>query len=79
MSDLVRTQIDGFLMHRLIFNVFFRGIISGLQVVGKNLAAGLIMLFIGIFYGAIAIMMFAALVKVSAKSQWAPGLMFLVL
>ena len=36
------------------------------------------MLFIGIFYGAIAIMMFAALVKVSAIFHWAPGLIFSV-
>ena len=38
------------------------------------------MLFVGIFYGALAIMMFAALVKVPVSDipQWAPGLMFSV-
>lgn len=40
------------------------GVISGLTVVGKNVAAGLIMIFVGIFFGVLAVISFAILIKV---------------
>lgn len=42
----------------------FSGIISGFGVVGHNLAAGLFMIFVGIFFALEAIISFAVLVKV---------------
>ena len=47
--------------------VYFSGIITGLTTVKLNVAAGLIMIFIGIFFGLLAIISFASLVKVH---QW---------
>lgn len=49
---------------------FFSGIIAGLGVVGKNLAAGLIMIFVGIFFALLAVISFAVLVKVSIGKKW---------
>jgi hypothetical protein len=48
----------------------FSGIIGGLAVVGKNVAVGLIMIFVGIFFGAMAILNIALLVKVT-RELWA--------
>ena len=49
---------------------FFSGIIAGLGVVGKNLAAGLIMIFVGIFFALLAVISFAVLVKVPIGKKW---------
>ncbi|KAL8595766.1 hypothetical protein ACOMHN_012185 [Nucella lapillus] len=46
---------------------FTVGIIAGLGMVGRNLAAGLIMIFVGIFFALQAIMSFAALVKLDSR------------
>ncbi|BFY98474.1 hypothetical protein BsWGS_01514 [Bradybaena similaris] len=43
---------------------FTVGIISGLTVVGSNVAVGLIMIFIGILFGILAVVSFAILIKV---------------
>ncbi|XP_076465714.1 secretory carrier-associated membrane protein 1-like isoform X2 [Babylonia areolata] len=66
---------------------FTVGIIAGLGVVGENLAAGLIMIFVGIFFALLAIISFAVLVKVhriyrstgasfqKAQAEFASGVM----
>lgn len=48
----------------LLFLFFFSGIIAGLGIVDKNVAAGLIMIFIGVFFALMALLTFASLVKV---------------
>ncbi|XP_041370057.1 secretory carrier-associated membrane protein 1-like isoform X2 [Gigantopelta aegis] len=66
---------------------FTVGIITGLTTVKLNVAAGLIMIFIGIFFGLLAIISFASLVKVhriyrstgasfqKAQAEFAQGVM----
>ncbi|XP_059154186.1 secretory carrier-associated membrane protein 1-like isoform X6 [Physella acuta] len=66
---------------------FTVGIISGLTIVGKNIAVGLIMIFIGIFFAILAVMAFAILIKVhriyrstgasfqKAQAEFASGVM----
>ncbi|XP_076443587.1 secretory carrier-associated membrane protein 1-like isoform X1 [Babylonia areolata] len=66
---------------------FTVGIIAGLGVVGSNLAAGLIMIFVGIFFALLAVVSFALLVKVhriyrstgasfqKAQAEFATGVM----
>ncbi|KAK7116841.1 secretory carrier-associated membrane protein 1-like isoform X2 [Littorina saxatilis] len=66
---------------------FTVGIIAGLGVVGNNLAAGLIMIFVGIFFALLAVVSFAVLVKVhriyrstgasfqKAQAEFATGVM----
>ena len=55
-------------MYILINKLFdFSGIISGLKVAAVNVAAGLIMIFVGILFGFIAVLGFIVLIKVETS------------
>ncbi|WAR00607.1 SCAM1-like protein [Mya arenaria] len=53
---------------------FSVGIIGGLRVVGQNVVVGLIMILVGIFFGALATLMLVLLCKVTVEIGWINGL-----
>lgn len=57
-------QFCVYVVQCLGFTGFTVGVISGLTLVGKNVIVGLIMIFVGIFFGVLAVISFVILVKV---------------